>query len=398
MTIKGVPTQTAPLDTLVSITGGGTPSKLIPEYFGGPIPWVTPKDMKNWYITDSEDHITEEAIAASSTKLIAPSAVLVVIRSGVLAHSLPIAINKVPVTLNQDMKALRCGPELHPEYLARFLQWYAPRLLHSVRGTTAHNLATDILKSVEIPLLPLSEQKRIAAILDQADAIRRKRRETGMVMTQLVPAVFHEMFGDPVTAGATECSVALPEVVHILSGGTPSTSCPAYWEGEFPWVSPKDMKRPIIDGAEDHITELAFEQTTLKKLPVGSVLVVVRGMILAHTFPVAITSVPVAINQDMRALVSKDYETLLPEFLLWAVRLQGRHILSLVSTAAHGTKRLETSTLSAVRIPCPSPERQRLFVQRAAQVNTVAGKQDRHWRESAAMFHSLVQRAFLGEL
>ena len=189
--------ESGPLDSLVTITGGGTPSKRIPEYYMGDIPWVTPKDMKSWFIDDAEDHITRDAISSSSTTLIAPDSVLVCIRSGVLAHTLPVAINRVPVTLNQDMKAFRCSDRLHPPYLARFLKWYSPQLLRTVRGTTAHNLSMDVVKRIEIPLPPLSEQRRIADILDKADAVRRKRREALSLASKVSVSFFCEMFGDP---------------------------------------------------------------------------------------------------------------------------------------------------------------------------------------------------------
>jgi type I restriction enzyme S subunit len=91
-----------PLDDIVTIAGGGTPSTNRPEYFRGHIPWVSPKDMKCWDIVDSIGHVTEEAIANSSTTLIARDAVLVVTRSGVLKHTLPVAVNRVPVTLTES--------------------------------------------------------------------------------------------------------------------------------------------------------------------------------------------------------------------------------------------------------------------------------------------------------
>lgn len=83
---------------------------------------------------------------------------------------------------------------------------------------------------------------------------------------------------------------------------TPSKDRPDFWGGDVPWVSPKDMKRPILDSSEDYVTALALNSTGLKIQPVNSVLVVTRGMILAHTFPVARNAVPVTINQDMKAL------------------------------------------------------------------------------------------------
>ncbi len=92
-------------DVCDKIYGGGTPSKAIPEYYIGDIPWVTPKDMKSEYIGNSLVHINEEAINNSSAKLIPTESVLMVIRSGILKHTLPVAINTRNVTVNQDMKA-----------------------------------------------------------------------------------------------------------------------------------------------------------------------------------------------------------------------------------------------------------------------------------------------------
>ncbi len=87
------------------IYGGGTPSKAHPEYYKGEIPWVTPKDMKSEYISNSMDHVNQDGVDNSSAKLIPVNSVLMVIRSGILNHTLPVAINTTVVTVNQDMKA-----------------------------------------------------------------------------------------------------------------------------------------------------------------------------------------------------------------------------------------------------------------------------------------------------
>lgn len=108
-----------------SIYGGGTPSKKIKEYYMGTIPWVTSKDMKSDIIVDSIEHITQVAIDNSSTKIIPPESVLIVIRSGILKHTLPVCINKSRVTINQDLKALvldeRCKA-IYLQYLLKALE------------------------------------------------------------------------------------------------------------------------------------------------------------------------------------------------------------------------------------------------------------------------------------
>lgn len=186
-----------PLGKVVEIKGGGTPSKSVPSYYEGDIPWVTPKDMKVWEISDSTDKITDEAVRSSATNLVPSSSVLLVNRSGILKHTLPVAITRRPVAINQDIKALICGKHAHPEYIARMVKAAEAIVLGWVRATTADNFPIENLRRLPIPLPPLAEQKRIAAILDQADALRRLRRRALDRLNTLGQAIFQEMFGDP---------------------------------------------------------------------------------------------------------------------------------------------------------------------------------------------------------
>lgn len=155
--------------------------------------------------------------------------------------------------------------------------------------------------------------------------------------------------------------VPLRYLVSFLSGGTPDKGNPQFWSGgTIPWVSPKDMKIDRIDDAEDHITEAALGGSATQLVPVGSVLVVVRGMILAHTLPVAVTTGPVAINQDIKALLCGP--RLMPEFLHAVLVGQAEWMLSLADSSAHGTKKLETEILQRLEVPCPPLAVQRRIV------------------------------------
>lgn len=95
------------------------------------------------------------------------------------------------------------------------------------------------VERIKIPLPPLTEQKRIAAILDKADAIRRKRQQAIQLADDFLRAVFLDMFGDPVTNPKGWKSMPLGRVATFTSGGTPTKQRADYWNGEFPWVSPK---------------------------------------------------------------------------------------------------------------------------------------------------------------
>jgi type I restriction enzyme S subunit len=150
--------------------GGGTPSKSKLQFWtNGTIPWVSPKDMKTDRILDSEDHITPEAIANSSTNLVNRGAVLIVVRSGILQHSLPVAVTDCEVALNQDLKALELRDELLPDYVAWGLRTFAQEILHSCSktGTTVQSIEFPSFLRYRIPVAPLGEQHRIVAEIEK---------------------------------------------------------------------------------------------------------------------------------------------------------------------------------------------------------------------------------------
>jgi type I restriction enzyme, S subunit len=152
--------------------GGGTPDKGNIEYWNGEIPWVSPKDMKSSEVVDTEDHIAKAGLDSSAAKMVDPGAVLIVMRSGILRHSIPVAINRVPVTLNQDMRALIPTSTLEPRYLARLIEGHQRQFLNvwSKEGTTVESLESDLVADTEIAVPPLATQCAIADYLDRETA------------------------------------------------------------------------------------------------------------------------------------------------------------------------------------------------------------------------------------
>ena len=125
--------------------------------------------MKTFDIFDSEDHITDAAVRSSATNLLPTSTVLVVTRSGILRHTFPVAVARVPVTLNQDLKGITPHGGIKPAYLARALTAFGHRIIHSCTkdGTTVQSIETSLLQKFEIPLAPEREQQRILDTLDE---------------------------------------------------------------------------------------------------------------------------------------------------------------------------------------------------------------------------------------
>ena len=150
--------------------GGGTPSKVNPQFWnGGDIPWVSPKDMKTPRISDAEDHITREAVENSATNLVNAGSVLVVVRSGILKHTLPIAVTEREVALNQDLKAVTPSKEIRADFLAMALKAFEQEILQTCckSGTTVQNIEMPVFLRFEIPLPPLDEQREIVAEIEK---------------------------------------------------------------------------------------------------------------------------------------------------------------------------------------------------------------------------------------
>jgi type I restriction enzyme S subunit len=159
--------------------GGGTPSKRNPAYWlDGEIPWLTAKDMKQFRIADTQDHITELGVSGSSANLLPEGAVVVVTRSGILEWKLPVALTEAPMTINQDLKALVCSSDVNPEWAAYSILGFEHRILDECRkaGTTVANLNFDDFLKFQINLPALQEQATLVALLknqlDYLDSIQ----------------------------------------------------------------------------------------------------------------------------------------------------------------------------------------------------------------------------------
>ncbi len=159
-------------------------------------------------------------------------------------------------------------------------------------------------------------------------------------------------------------TIALRFLVSVSGGATPDTNNGALWDGDIPWVSPKDMKRDVISDAADHLSDLALANTALKLIARDAVLVVVRGMILVHSLPVAVNDRPVTINQDMKAL--RCSRSLEPLFLRDYFKGFEQHLVSLTDSSAHGTRKLDSESLGRFEIAAPPLDEQRAIIEHIA--------------------------------
>lgn len=278
-----------------------------------------------------------------------------------------------------ELHVLRASPQVSPRWLLYLTQSHTFRKqgeAHMYGAGGQKRVPEDFIKNYWAGLPGLDEQESIAEFLDlktgQIDSLIAKK--------QALIEALSERRASLVTAYITGAKTSLAErrtsrsgwlrdlpahwqeapmgfLAQFLGGMTPNMARPDYWDGNVPWVSPKDMKRSSIDDSADHVTDQALLETGLSLIPVGAVLVVVRGMILAHSFPVAITTAPVTINQDMKALLCGD--DMDAQFLFWFLSGLGSMLSNLAEESAHGTRKMETETLKKLVLPVPPKEEQR---------------------------------------
>lgn len=245
----------------------------------------------------------------------------------------------------------------------------------AANGVTRFGLTQQAIKDVVVPIPPLDEQAAIVRFLDHVDQKIRRFIQAKRRLSELLNEQKQAIVNRAVTRGLNpEVSLKssdldwlgdIPEgwqvqklrhLVRLRGGMTPSKGVSRFWNGDIPWVSPKDMKVERLSDSKDHISEAALDETNISLIPPPAVLIVVRGMILARAFPVAVTTSPVTINQDMKALLP--HSSLQPDYLLYLFQGITPHILTLVEESGHGTRCLRTDRWLDLLLPIPEPEEQ----------------------------------------
>ena len=208
-----------------------------------------------------------------------------------------------------------------------------------------------------------------ATVLELAVRGKLVQQEASEAHSPLVAKLTNKQVKSRITLPTGWLCLPLSMLGRQLGGGTPSKSRSEFWNGSTPWVSPKDMKQDYIADAQMHVTEAALSNSPVKLVPPGSLLFVVRGMILDHSFPVALTTVPVTINQDMKAIVLHDY--CMREYLLRALKGIKRDVLRAVERSSHGTCRLDAEVYASLAVPLPPLAEQHRIVAKVDELTAL---------------------------
>lgn len=238
----------------------------------------------------------------------------------------------------------------------------------------------------------LSEQERIATVLDQADDLRRKSVAIENSVSALKFATFRTMFGDPNLLGRAD-GCRLGDVCDISSGSTPSRSHALNFEGSVPWVKTGEVRGGIILDTEEHISETARQKSGLKIYPSGTVLMAMYGQGKTRG-QVGMLGIPATTNQACAAIVCSS--KISAKFLFVQLQMMYEKIRNFGQGG--NQPNLNGSLVKDLRVNMPSADRQKEFETFASHCERLVADRTNAAKNYQALFTSLQHRAFRGEL
>jgi len=308
----------------------------------------------------------------------------------------------LPAVLNQRVgRFIKIKNEIDNDFLFHFLnsKSFEKIVIKSAFGAAQKNTSTQKIKEIEIPLPPLPEQKRIVAILDEVFEGIAKAKQNAEKNLKNAREVFEASLHSIFFTNNDWEQVKLNEIVSFKGGGTPSKSIKKYWDGDIPWVSPKDMKMKNIIDSRDHISEEAIEKSATTLIPKNSLLIVVRSGVLAHSIPIGITNRDVTINQDLKALIPTS--KVKADFLYYLVRASKNRLLSHVNKGAT-VHRLQTDFIKNLKLTLPPITEQELLISQLDSLSEQTKKLEQIYQRKLELLEelkqSVLQKAFAGEL
>ena len=237
------------------------------------------------------------------------------------------------------------------------------------------------------------EQNYIVKTLDAVAEMIKLRKETIQLTKDLIPAIFQEIFGDPITNSKGWKVDRLGNQAKIVGGGTPKTSEPSFWNGDVPWITPKDLSVSnslTIRNGERFITAEGLKNSSAEMLPAETVLFTSRAPIGY----LAIAQNPLCTNQGFKCFICGS--NLVPLYLLFYLD----QIMDVVKGMASGAtfKEISASTAKQIPILCPPLSLQKEFADNVEQINQNIEVQQKDLDRLQELFDQLLQKAFTGEL
>jgi len=394
------------LGECAEIVSGATPSTSEPSYWGGDISWATPKDLSELdgiYIADTPRKITDRGLQSCASAVLPPESVLFSSRAPI-GH---VAINTTPMATNQGFKSFIPNRDrLDAKYLYYWLRANRQYLEGLGNGATFKEVSKAVVSRIEIPLPPTPEQRRIAAILDKADALRTKRRAALKKLDELTQSIFLDMFGDPRRNEKGWAASKIGSITSEVRGGAAlkpedfvETGCPILHKGAI-----KPGGRVVIDSKKKTFATWAYANAHKKHFVDRScIAVTLRDLVPAGPNIGLATDLrkgpfdKYLLAQGAYGLELK-HDAIIAEYFVQLSNMPNfRHVLrqnAVGSTQIH----IRTPIYLAIRIPVPPIELQRDFAHCVQAIEELETVQSKSAARLDALFASLQHRAFRGEL
>lgn len=348
---------------------GGTPSRKEPKYYNGEIPWIKSGDLREKTVVKATEFISDQAVQNSSAKIIHKGAILVAMYGATVGR---MAMLGIDAATNQAICSI--VPDENrgfPKYVYYALINKVPEFLRNAVGGAQPNISQGMIKETQISLPPLKEQKRIATILDKADAIRRKRQQAIKLADEFLKSVFLDMFGDPIVNPKNWSLKTWGEVMKIINGKNQRNVKED--DGAYPiYGSGGEMGR-----ANDY---LCNENTVI----IGRKGNINKPILVTEKFW----------NVDTAFGLEADLSKLSYLYLFWFCKFFDFEKLNKTVTIPSLTK----SDLLDIKIPVPDIGLQKEFDEVNIVVKKIIKNIDTSTESITELFGSLSQKAFLGGL
>ncbi len=285
---------------------------------------------------------------------------------------------------------------LDRKYLQRYLtsphaiEYYVGKM----KGSTARrrSLPPAEFTAMPVPLPPISEQRRIAAILDRADVIRTKRRQALAHLDSLTQAIFREMFGDPASNDRGFPRATIGSLAVVQTGNSPSRADAENFGTQIEWLKSDNLGADVATRADEGLSETGMRRARIA--PAGSVLVTCIAGSSTSIGKASIVDRAVAFNQQINAVLPSD--AIDATFLLGQLKTSPELVRAKSTGGMKGL--VNKSAFSSIEVLAPPISAQREYALRMRSVMSLRGSTRRALAEDDELFASIQSRAFRGEL
>ena len=383
-------------DVAQEFISGGTPSTRVEHYWTGDIPWITGADITDNVVVAGRKCITQEAIEDSATHVVPKGAILLVTRTGVGK----VAKAGADIAISQDLTGIVLKEGTNADFVAAAIRQKTRNLLDIQQGAIIKGVLRKDVEKLEIPLPPLSEQRRIVEILDQAERIRCLRTEADAKAERILLALFIKMFGDPATNPRRLPIIELGEVISegpqnglykpasSYGKGTKILRIDGFYSGEVSNLD--DLKR--LKASPEEIAKYGLEESDIVVNRVNS------EEYLGKSAIIPALSGPVVFESNMMRF-TVDTLQVLPGFVVAHLQTSftRAEILSKAKRAINQAS-INQQDVRGLTILLPPLADQKRFVIASSEIRTLLSRSESERVKLEILFDALIHRAFSGNI